>query len=43
MIDCTAIHDFKKVIFIGDKKGQIHMIKSIALNYPKNEIPGNLL
>lgn len=40
MIDCTAIYDNGKIIFIGDNNGQLHIIKSIALNYPKNEIPG---
>lgn len=42
-IDCTSMHDNEKIIFIGSKNGQIHVIKSIAMNYPKNEIPGSLM
>lgn len=40
-LECTAMFDNRKYFFIGDSNGQIHIIKSCAMNYPKNEIPGS--
>jgi WD40 repeat protein len=41
-ISVTAILEFESFVYLGDEQGNIHVIKSLALSYPKNEIPDKI-
>ncbi len=42
-VQATAVCDNGSSVFLGDSLGQLHLIKNLALSFPKNELPINIL